>query len=65
MLDLIQRLVDHAPPGSQLVVESDRGGPLQSLPRPELWKTRSYPPAEISVARIPEATLPDAPPSSP
>src|SRR5205085_3987846 len=53
MLDLIQRLIASAPPGSTFVVESDDRFDLATLPQADRWETRIYPPALISIFRTP------------
>jgi 16S rRNA (guanine(966)-N(2))-methyltransferase RsmD len=53
MIDLLQRLISAAPPGSTFVVESDERFDLSLLPQPEKWESRVYPPAVVSVFRKP------------
>ncbi len=53
MLDLIQQFCDHAPPESVIAVEADQRFPEDSLPSPELWRTRAYSPAKICLKREP------------
>jgi 16S rRNA (guanine966-N2)-methyltransferase len=49
MLELIQRLQDHAPPGSTLVVESD--GRFDTALLGDNWLIRAYPPAVVAIWR--------------
>jgi 16S rRNA (guanine966-N2)-methyltransferase len=51
MLELIGKMLDSAPPGSTLVVESDDRFDHQGLPQPEAWDVRSYPPAVVAIYR--------------
>jgi 16S rRNA (guanine966-N2)-methyltransferase len=49
MLDLIGRWVERCPPGSQIVVEADDRFDFQSLPQPDPWNVRTYPPAVVGI----------------
>jgi 16S rRNA (guanine966-N2)-methyltransferase len=49
MLQLIERLVAAAPPGSLFVVESDERFDLAQLPRAGQWDVRTYPPAVVAI----------------
>lgn len=49
MLDLIFWLVARLPAGSQMIVESDSRFDFASLPEPERWLVRSYPPAVVGI----------------
>lgn len=51
MLDLVTRLLDRAPEGSALVVESDKQFDMSLLPQADTWDVRSYPPAMVGVFR--------------
>lgn len=51
MLDLIERILNAAPPGSTIVVESDERFDPATLPYPDEWDTRPYSPAVISILR--------------
>lgn len=53
MLALLVRLWEAAPPESLLVVEADEHFDFTTLPRPELWDVRSYPPAVVGLAEKP------------
>jgi len=50
--EMIASIVEHAPPGSKIVVESDERFDAAELCRPEAWLTRTYLPATISILRI-------------
>jgi 16S rRNA (guanine966-N2)-methyltransferase len=52
MIKLIGSLVDRAPPQSVVVVEADRRFDFQTLPHPDRWDVRSYPPAVIGLLRV-------------
>ena len=56
MLALIGRWVALSPSGSQIVVEADERFDFQSLPHPEKWDLRNYPPAVIGIYEAPELT---------
>jgi 16S rRNA (guanine966-N2)-methyltransferase len=49
MLDLCATLIEQAPSGSLMVVESDARFDSQQLPRPGQWDVRIYPPAVVSI----------------
>jgi 16S rRNA (guanine966-N2)-methyltransferase len=49
MLALISRWIEVSPEGSQIVVEADERFDFQSLPQPEKWDVRNYPPAVIGI----------------
>lgn len=51
MLELIQRLVDRAPAGSTLAVESDERFDWNELPDAATWLVREYAPAVIAIRR--------------
>ncbi len=50
---LIWRMIELAPPGSLIVVESDQRFDLATLPTRCTWDAREYPPAVLAVAEIP------------
>lgn len=52
MVTMLANLLEHAPDESLFVVESDSRFNPSDLPRPELWKTRQYSPAVISVCKL-------------
>ena len=52
MIELIGSLIDRAPPQSVVVVEADRRFDFETLPHPDRWDVRSYPPAVIGLLRI-------------
>lgn len=56
MLSLIQKMLDAAPPGSRLIVETDERFNPEDLPDAAEWDVRQYPPAVVSLYRkaIPE-----------
>lgn len=65
MLDLITRVIEHAPPGSTIVVESDEQfdtGLLPPFPSSDptsaAWDVRTYPPAVVAVGRKPRHANP-------
>ncbi len=49
VLALLNRLLEHAPSGSLLVVEADERFDLGQLPQPGEWFVREYPPAVIAI----------------
>lgn len=51
LIELIETLWERAPLESIFVVESDERFSPGSLPHPDLWDTRTYQPAVISIAR--------------
>jgi 16S rRNA (guanine966-N2)-methyltransferase len=55
MIDVIQRIQSHAPPGSILIVESNEPFDAKLLPASEAdvggWDFRSYPPAVVGLWR--------------
>ena len=51
MLSLIEWLVERAPPGSTLVIESDGGFEMSLLPDPAAWDIRDYRPAVVALYR--------------
>jgi len=51
MLDLLDGLVEAAPPESVFVVESDARFDPKRLPEPGSWDVRSYPPAVVAIYR--------------
>jgi len=55
MLDLIQRMVAQAPPGSLVIVEGDMEFDMEQLPQPDRWRVRAYPPAVIAIWEQPPA----------
>ena len=57
MLELIQRIGEHAPPASTLVIESDQRFDFQRLigDNNSAWDVREYPPAVVGIWRPDEA----------
>jgi 16S rRNA (guanine966-N2)-methyltransferase len=53
MLQLIGRLLEDAPAGSAMVVESDERFRFDQLPQPDAWDVRPYPPAVVGIYRKP------------
>jgi 16S rRNA (guanine966-N2)-methyltransferase len=53
MLDLIRFFFVRSPPGSMIVVESDKRFHFDELDDPEGWVVRSYPPAVVGIYRKP------------
>lgn len=53
MLSLIQKMLDAAPAGSRLIVETDERFNPADLPDADAWDVRQYPPAVVSVYRKP------------
>jgi 16S rRNA (guanine966-N2)-methyltransferase len=53
MLAMLARLLEAAPAGSLFAVEADERFDLRSLPLPDRWENRSYPPAMIAIFRKP------------
>ncbi len=53
MRALLDRLVQDAPPESMFMVEADQRVDPATLPRADEWDTRNYPPARISILRMP------------
>ena len=51
MLELIQQMIEVAPPQSLIVVESDRQFDVSRLPDSVTWDVRTYPPAVIALAQ--------------
>lgn len=51
MLGLVQLVMESAPSGSVVVVESDTRFDAQTLPRADEWDVRTYPPAVVAVWR--------------
>jgi 16S rRNA (guanine966-N2)-methyltransferase len=51
MLELISGLIRSAPPGSVFAVEADDCFDFQTLPDPQAWDVRPYPPAVVGVFR--------------
>lgn len=49
MLDLIGRLREAAPPKSIFVVEADARFDVATLPEPDGWDVREYPPARVAI----------------
>ena len=62
MLELIQHVIDLAPPRSLIFVEADRRLAADSLPHCISWDRREYPPATLSVGEIEGATSGDLQP---
>ena len=52
MIQLIGSLIGRAPSESVAVVEADRHFDFETLPHPDRWDVRSYPPAVIGLLRI-------------
>jgi len=52
MLELIGSLIDRAPRGSVVVVEADARFDFETLPGPDRWDVRRYPPAVVGLLRI-------------
>lgn len=53
MRALFDALTTAAPAGSILVVEADERFNMRSLPEPDLWDVRGYPPAFVALRRWP------------
>ena len=51
MEELIAELIQSAPPGSVFVVEADARFDFQTLPDPQAWDVRPYPPAVVGIYR--------------
>ena len=51
MLGLVAGLIQSAPAGSLFVVEADTRFDFQTLPDPQAWDVRSYPPAVVGIYR--------------
>ena len=51
MHELIAGLMEAAPAESVFVVEADERFDFQTLPQPETWNVRSYPPAHVGIFR--------------
>jgi sarcosine oxidase gamma subunit len=51
MVELIAGLVQASPPGSVFAVEADRRLDFRSLPDPDGWDLRTYPPAVVGIYR--------------
>ena len=51
MLELIQQMIEVAPPQSLIVVESDRQFDVSRLPASVTWDVRTYPPAVIALGK--------------
>ena len=51
MLELIAGLIQSAPAESVFVVEADARFDFQTLPDPQAWDVRSYPPAVVGIYR--------------
>ena len=49
ILALCEALIEQAPTGSLFVVESDRRFDPRTLPHPDDWEVREYPPAVVSI----------------
>jgi 16S rRNA (guanine966-N2)-methyltransferase len=58
MLELLGGLIQRAPPESVVVVECDSRFDLTTLPEPNAWDARFYPPAVVAVYRKPPQTCP-------
>lgn len=52
LVAMVGELIQRAPPGSRLVVESDERFDPAELPRAEQWVVRQYPPAVIALLAI-------------
>ena len=55
MLELINGLIHSAPAESIFVVEADERFDFQTLPDPQTWNIRSYPPAVVGIYRAVES----------
>jgi 16S rRNA (guanine966-N2)-methyltransferase len=53
MLRLLNRLWESAPAESVFVVEADEHFDFSTLPQPDLWDVRTYPPAVVGIAEKP------------
>lgn len=51
MADLLARLLSAAPSGSIFVVEADERFDFATLPTPDCWDVRHYPPAHVGILR--------------
>jgi len=56
MLDLLGGLIESVPPESLFVVESDDRFNVGTLPNPDSWDVRRYPPAIVAIYRKPAAS---------
>ena len=55
MLKLIDACLEHAPPESSITVEADGEFDFQTLPEPQQWDVRTYPPAVLGIWRKPKS----------
>lgn len=55
MLQLVERMLELAPTGSTIVVEADQRFDFATLPLPEDWDVRNYPPAFVGLHRKSES----------
>ncbi len=53
LLELIGKLLEAAPAGSQFVVEADERFDFGELPQADDWDVREYPPAYVGVLEKP------------
>ncbi len=60
MLEVIDRLMSDAPPGSTFAVEADDRFDFALLPQPGAWDVRAYPPAVVGIWRKPADERPSA-----
>lgn len=60
LLQMLQAILDYAPTGSRIVVESDEQFSPADLPHPDQWQSRLYPPAVISLLRLDPPSEPSA-----
>jgi 16S rRNA (guanine(966)-N(2))-methyltransferase RsmD len=51
MLQMLSRLLQAAPAGSTFVVEADQRFDFGTLPSPDTWNVRHYPPAHVGIFR--------------
>jgi 16S rRNA (guanine(966)-N(2))-methyltransferase RsmD len=49
---LVERLLEHSPAGSAVIVEADDSFDFANLPNAERWDVRKYAPAQVGVLRV-------------
>lgn len=53
LFDMLQQFQTTAPPASTLLVEANDAFDFATLPQPEAWDVRGYPPAQVGLMRLP------------